>query len=402
VTGDRGERPQSPQEKPRRRKRRHGEYGLRERSPGLWEAKASVGWVPATDESGRQIGMERRVLYAYGRGEGEKGQRAALRAIAEKVADYNRGMLGDAGRTTMAQLMAQWLAQHRGRSGRGLTESSRTVYGVVIRKQLEPLLGSTLVRDFEPRRGGALRYGQFQLALQRLPLSESRRSLVDTVLRAVLDYARRMRLLAENPADALPRMQASKPQPRALSPDGLAAVLAQTDRDPHFGPLLRFLASTGARLSEGRLLKWEDVNLEQGIAFVRQSKTAAGERVLVLPPSLVRALRRLPQSSEYVFPNPETGQPWSDVGVQTAFRRAARAAGLEGISPKILRSTYLTAGARTGAHPKTLQEQAGHSSERITARFYINPDLGMRRKLAEDVERDLGLDRGADRTGQAG
>ncbi len=48
--------------------------------------------------------------------------------------------------------------------------------------------------------------------------------------------------------------------------------------------------STGMRLSEARLLVWEDVNFEEGIIFVHHGK-GAKDRIVVLHDNLATALK---------------------------------------------------------------------------------------------------------------
>jgi integrase len=55
-------------------------------------------------------------------------------------------------------------------------------------------------------------------------------------------------------------------------------------------PLIGVLAVGGLRISEALALRWRDVSLARAELVVRRSKTEAGERVVILPPSLVEEL----------------------------------------------------------------------------------------------------------------
>jgi integrase len=80
-----------------------------------------------------------------------------------------------------------------------------------------------------------------------------------------------------------------------LEPDAAFALIkAATAHDARFGALLAFLTYTGARLGEALALTWGDVNLERGVALIRQTKTE-GARTAVLPPNLIAALDALPR-----------------------------------------------------------------------------------------------------------
>ncbi len=62
--------------------------------------------------------------------------------------------------------------------------------------------------------------------------------------------------------------------------------------------------ATGVRLSEGRLLKWEDVGFEEGLIHLRKGK-GAKDRIVVLHKELsglLKAYRQmLPSAQEYIF-----------------------------------------------------------------------------------------------------
>jgi integrase len=59
----------------------------------------------------------------------------------------------------------------------------------------------------------------------------------------------------------------------ALTPEDAAGIIeAAKAIDPEYGLLLTFLLYTGCRLSEALNLRWDDVQLSQGTAYVRESK----------------------------------------------------------------------------------------------------------------------------------
>ncbi|HJQ86201.1 MAG TPA: tyrosine-type recombinase/integrase, partial [Propionibacteriaceae bacterium] len=54
--------------------------------------------------------------------------------------------------------------------------------------------------------------------------------------------------------------------------------------------LIAFLAGTGARIDEARRVRWQDVNLERGRAYLRGTKSETSDRWLNLPDWLVGQL----------------------------------------------------------------------------------------------------------------
>lgn len=57
-----------------------------------------------------------------------------------------------------------------------------------------------------------------------------------------------------------------------LPPDAFAIIHAADAVDPEMGRLLRFLLYTGCRIGEALALKWENVSLEDRLAYIEKSK----------------------------------------------------------------------------------------------------------------------------------
>lgn len=129
----------------------------------------------------------------------------------------------------------------------------------------------------------------------------------------------------------------------------------------HIKPLVIFLLSTGARLSEALYLEWEDVDLSRAhVVFkptaVRGIKTDEA-RGVPLPPRAVAALASLPWDRKgFVFRRPAgkiktTGRVWlpyesrgGDGGgqVKTAWAGMLRRSGIKDFTPHDCRHTWAT------------------------------------------------------------
>lgn len=110
-----------------------------------------------------------------------------------------------------------------------------------------------------------------------------------------------------------------------------------------FVPIFRALFLTAARINELLSLRWSDVNLDEGVLRIAQSKTGNAKR---LP--IVAGLREVFDSLErgvgdaLVFRKTD-GRPYLDRDVQRAFREAAAVAGIEkNVTPHATRHTVKT------------------------------------------------------------
>ncbi len=70
-----------------------------------------------------------------------------------------------------------------------------------------------------------------------------------------------------------------------------------------------------------------------------------------------------------MFLSPE-GQRWDNRNLRRAFYRCLEKAGIREVRFHDLRHTYASLMAETGAPPKYVQEQLGHSSIHVTMEIY--------------------------------
>lgn len=146
-------------------------------------------------------------------------------------------------------------------------------------------------------------------------------------LRAILRHAYRLGW-CDPPVFELPRRTAGRT--RYLLPAEAERLIAAAA--PHLQPLLLFLISTGARLSEAIELDWRDIDLVGSRAIFWKTKNGT-RRVAHLPPRVVAALARLPNRDAAVF-------RWRTTPSPTA-RTTPR------------ESTYVDRGRQTGGQIKT-------------------------------------------------
>ncbi|MBZ5542592.1 MAG: site-specific integrase [Acidobacteriia bacterium] len=152
---------------------------------------------------------------------------------------------------------------------------------------------------------------------------------------------------------------------------------------PYLLPLVVVGAFAGLRPSELIRLAKEDVDLEIGIIWVRQSKTPSGIRYLPLKKEALEVLQYwLPRTKgKWVFPSPKKpGAHIKDFG--KAFDRAVKEAGLQGITPDCLRHTFATEANRRVRRRSDLREMMGHSNDRHTAP-YLHQELEDKRAAIE-------------------
>jgi integrase len=232
---------------------------------------------------------------------------------------------------------------------------------------------------------------QFKDELQRRVSRPLAAKIMGSLRRALSDAMRRG-LVGQNVAREVAIKISSRDKAGIQIPtkDDVRALLAAAC--PRFRPLLLTLLFAGLRISEARGLRWDDIDLDQGVLHVRQRadrwnamgkpKSKAGRRDIPMPPVLVNSLRewrlRCPRGElGLAFPNgigkTETlqhiaGRYWGPLQVACGITRAADTS--EGDSP-IQRPRYGLHACRhwyasflidQGWAPKRIQTAMGHSS----------------------------------------
>ena len=127
----------------------------------------------------------------------------------------------------------------------------------------------------------------------------------------------------------------------------------------------------GLRASEVVDLRWEQVDLENGILHVRRVKQGT-PATHPLTGRELRALRRRQReagSSPFVFVS-ERGTPFATRGFQAMVERAGKAAGFAmKIHPHMLRHACGYKLANDGVDTRTIQGYLGHKSIQHTVRY---------------------------------
>jgi len=146
----------------------------------------------------------------------------------------------------------------------------------------------------------------------------------------------------------------------------------------HLKPVLAFGYWTGCRKSEILGLRWNQVDLEQGVVRLRAGETKSGEgRVIPLAPELLEILRLHRQTageSEYVFTY--NGAPFRDF--RDGWEAGCKAAGLWDAKTNRpmrlfhdLRRTAVRNLVRAGVPERVAQEISGHKTRSVFERYNI-------------------------------
>ncbi|MDA8045714.1 MAG: tyrosine-type recombinase/integrase [Actinomycetota bacterium] len=356
------------------------------KTPKGWRAMVDIG---ADRLTGRR--RQRRIGPFHSR-------READLAAAKVIAEAASGQVNDPRAITVAQYLREhWLPA---REVRGVKPTTLANYRWICEAYLIPRLGQTRLGKLAPADVAAF-FAAFSKEAGRGGKLRSARTIALThrVLSMALAHAVRSGVLARNPAegarDDLPRATPAA-ETAIWTPEQLGQFL-EAMIDDRLYALWVLAATTGMRRGELCGLRWDDVDIDEGLITVRRArvmvhgvatetgpKTSAGERALSLDEVTIDVLadhRRRQRSEEvacapgfwhaegYVFAD-EVGRALIPEYVTKGFTRAAHRVGLPQIRLHDLRHSYATAMLQAGVDVKVVAGRLGHASTVITQNVY--------------------------------
>jgi integrase len=363
----------------------------------FWEGR---GWYAAiTDTSGRRI---QRKAPRQTKGGAEK-------LLRELLAQRDRGELTK-GTKTLSQFKEEWLEAARLRGCRPRTLES---YREKIEKHVEPTLGRLQLAKIT-----AENLDKLYADRQKAGASPTSVGMIHATLFNLLKLAKRRRYVAVNVAEHVDPPKATKYAARTMSIEECQNLLTAA-RDQRHGALWTFMLGTGCRFGEAAGLTWENLDMDDGIAHIRQqvtrersdgkvryvlsptTKSDAGQRDLPLPTWVMAALRsqrsrvvemRLAagpawDDNDLVFPT-DAGRPLQENHVLVVWHRVLKEIGIEGegkrpVRMHDLRHTKGTLMIDEGEELVVVQRTLGHARQSITADLYVGKVPKALRKAAD-------------------
>lgn len=355
-------------------KRGHREGSIYRRKDGRWTAEISL-------EGGKS-----KFLYGKTRKEVQEKLKTALY-------EQQKGVLTTGPQQKVGQFLTQWLEDVHKHSIRPRTYER---YEEIIRLHLLPGIGHHQLQKLSPQHLHAFYNKKLEEGLSATTVSS-----FHNMLHKALETAVRWNLLARNTCDLVSPPKGKRFEIQPLGMPQIHQLLAVASG--HRLEALFILAlATGMRRGELLALKWQDIDLQQGILQVRriltripsklagkgfeeaEPKTDRGRRGIVLPSFAVEALkdhrvRQLEaalkaggawQDHDYVFCTSLGTHLNPTRDVLDVFKSLLEEAKLPHIRFHDLRHSAATMLFAMKVHPKIVQEILGHSQINITMDIY--------------------------------
>jgi integrase len=281
-------------------------------------------------------------------------------------------------------------------------------YNSVLNKWVRPRWESYRVRDFDhPTMRAAI-----EVWLQSLWRSQMNpkglapktvRSIYN-VMKLTFKFGVKWGYLSENPMAEkrveLPRGSTKRiKEPVQLTPTQFFSLLTRLGlREKLAVALAGWL---GTRVSEAFGLKWQDLNLNEGVVSFQRGfvqgritplKTEASRANLPLPPELLELLCRWHSTTQYgaaddwVFASPYTAglRPfWPEQVLRTHIKPVAMAAGLPSIGWHSFRHTVSAWGKEAGLELEDVKTLLRHEDIATTSNVYGDLTMGAKRRIQQ-------------------
>ncbi len=182
--------------------------------------------------------------------------------------------------------------------------------------------------------------------------------------------------ITSNPAQRI-KTPKPKPKPKGITPDNVRALLETAKSgdvaDARDTAIILFLCDTGCRIAGLCGLQLDDVDLERGLALVREKGDKP--RFVMFTPQTAEALRAWlavrPEGGQAFFVSLKRKRALTASGVRQMLTRRARQAGIKGaVNPHSFRHGFARSYLLDGGDLCSLADILGHSSIEVTKDYY--------------------------------
>ena len=379
------------------KKRANGDGSIRKRKDGRWEGRYVVGHDPVT---GKMI--SRNVL---GKTQAEVKEKLRTAIENSKRLDYTQ-----TGKYTVGQWMDEWFEAYAKVKVR---PSSHQTYKGYIENHIKPNIGDIPIEKLTSLQ--LQKFYRLLLTEGRVPRIESEKQPkglsaktvrnINQVISSAMDMAVRHKLILSNPTEGCELPKVEHREMKTLPAEQLGAFLREAKESGVYELYYLDLA-TGLRRGELLDLKWEDVDLQNGIIHVRRQVARVDGEVKELPLKTKNSYRNISissdavamltemeanRSSDYVFPS-STGGPISPDSVNNMLHRVLKRAGLPSIRFHDLRHTFATLALQNGVDIKTVSGMLGHFSAGFTLDTYAHVTTSAQKEEARTMGNVLAVE----------
>lgn len=342
-------------------------------------------------------------------------KRKAEARCKELLAEWEQRLALNNSEMLFIDFMREWLEHHKNNIAvSSYSEYKKTIDRIIIPYFEEYENGLTLF-DLEPSH--IQRFYDYRMKEH----NTGARTIVryHANIHKALDYAVRMKRIAENPSDSVELPKVIMPEAKFYSADELRTLIVKTAGTP-MEPVIRLAAWFGLRRGEIIGLRWSSIDFDAKILSISgtiKDKGASGSKAYYSATAKTKtSLRSFPLNEEMVTYLKELkaqqdqrrnmkhyNHEWDDFVcvrnngdllrpgyVTQIFPKLCEESGLRKLKLHELRHTNLSLLLSEGANMKEVQVWAGHTNYNTTANTYAHVLVNSKAKLTNSISSILG------------
>ncbi|GEM_PF-592379 len=239
----------------------------------------------------------------------------------------------------------------------------------LFRVRIGPKFGHKLLGDITRREVQAFHHG---LLSEGLAPATCNHHVV--LLRRFLSVAVSLDMLQKNVLRGIQLMPVDNLRDVFLSPEQTTRFVEVLTTDPNRSVCmaLLFMLNTASRKMETLKAKWSDIDLENQLWYIPAANNKSKRpKTLPLSSGAIQILQLLESrgKSQYVFPSPESGRPYTTIA-RVFWRLRAKAGLPENFRVHDLRSSFSARYLGAGGSIFSLSKLLGHQDVRTTSTHY--------------------------------
>lgn len=378
------------------KKRANGEGNIRKRKDGRWEGRYTAGYDPDT---GKRI-----IKNVLGKTQAEVKEKLRKAIEDSQKLDYAK-----VGKYTVGQWMDEWFEAYAKVKVR---PSSHQTYKGYINNHIKPYIGNIPIEKLTSLQLQKLyknlltegRVPRIESEKQPKGLSAKTVRNINQVISSAMSMAVKHKLILSNPTEGCELPNIEHKEMKTISAAQLGAFLREAKESGVYEMYYLDLA-TGLRRGELLGLKWEDIDLENGIIHVRRQVARVNGEVKEMPLKTKNSYRSISiskdavallngmkakQVCDYVFPS-ASGGPISPDSVNNMLHRVLQRAGLPSIRFHDLRHTFATLALQNGVDIKAVSGMLGHFSAGFTLDTYAHVTTVAQKQAANTMGNILSI-----------
>ena len=367
------------------KRRPQGDGTIRKRSDGRWEARIIIGHK--NDGSPMY-----KSAFA-------KTQRSALKELHRLLDLYCDVDLTEECRMTLGEWMDKWMDEYMIFT---IKENTIKGYRSQIDHQIKPFIGhkqlaSLTTADIQKFYNKIKKEGRVHPhPIHGHVLSDSMVRKIHMMLHEAMEVAVRERYIVRNPTDNTTIPKKTTTEKQVLDDSQLNRFLEAIQGEPYWHDFFYVEVMTGLRRGEICGIKWSDIDFNEGTLCIKRSvstkegggvsigetKTDAGVRTIIMPPSVATLLwkKRSDAINERVFPHyTNPSDPLHPSSAYKKLKTLLKRLELPLLRFHDLRHTFATQATDGGVDPKTLAGILGHTDASFTLDTYTHVTSDMQR-----------------------